>query len=114
MFFYEKLEDLIGAEVELFENRNTGKLEIRPAEFEGKKAPTDSFISDVGQDYVTIEIRGVGKPYFDAYPFTQVTLRGWDDRLLAGKSKKPQAASGGISDTKTPSPPNSPSISDWL
>ena len=39
MYLYEKLEELIGTEVELFENRNTGRLEIRPSEGEGKKAP---------------------------------------------------------------------------
>ena len=91
MYFYEKLQDLIGIEVELFENRNTGRLEIRPADIDAKKSGTGRFIGDVGEDCITIEVRGVGRPYYDVYPFAQVTLRGWDSRVVSGAGKKQRA-----------------------
>ena len=82
MQFYQLLEKLIGTEVELFENRNTGRLEIRPTSNDERAGSSGRFIYGVGEDYVTIEFRAVGVPHYDAYPFAQVTLRGWDSIIL--------------------------------
>ncbi len=88
MLFYEILEQFIGAEIELFENRTTGRLEIRPADIAIKKGTSGKYISDVGQDYVVIEFASMTGSHFDAYPFAQVTMRNWNDQLVVNTAKK--------------------------
>lgn|GEM_PF-3086633 len=110
MYLYEKLEELIGTEVELFENRNTGRLEIRPSEGEGKKSVSGRYISDVGEDYILVEVRGVGRPHFDAYPLAQIALRDWDDRFVGKGSRNRPAKEG----PGRASSPNRPDNDEWL
>ncbi|MFO8009853.1 MAG: hypothetical protein R6U89_03470 [Dehalococcoidia bacterium] len=92
MHLYEVLQDMSGSEVELFENRNTGRLEIRPAAEGRKTSISGRYIGDVGEDYVVIEVKTVGGTHFDAYPFSQIVLRDWDDRLAGGRPSRKKAA----------------------
>lgn len=113
MYLYEKLQQLIGTEVELFENRNTGRLEIRPADSDARRGSTGRFIGDAGEDNVTIEIRGVGRPYYDIYPFSQITFRGWDSRVLS-EATPARKQSGPSSGGKPSASPGRPESHDWL
>ncbi len=114
MQFYQILEQMIGAEVELFENRNTGRLEIRPSDAEAKSSSTGKYIGSVGEDYVVIEFRGLGNPHYDAYPFAQVTLRNWDDALLDSTPTSIRQTESGKNEEKRSGGSRDRGTQDWL
>ena len=115
MYLFEKLEELIGTEVDLFENRNTGRLELRPITQGSKSSITGRYIGGVGQDYVVIEYKGVGGAHYDAYPFSQIALRDWDGRLTAGKdSQKSSPRSEEPGGSASPQSSGRSRDNDWL
>ena len=114
MYLFEKLEELVGSEVELFENRNTGRLEIRPMTQGSKKSLTGRYIGYVGQDYIVLEFKGVGGAHYDAYHFSQIVMRDWDGRLATSKHAKKDSRQG---DSGSSTPPQSSRRShdqEWL
>jgi len=114
VYLYEKLQELIGAEVELFENRNTGRMEIRPMTQGSKKSLTGRYIGGAGQDYIVLEFKGVGGAHYDAYHLSQIVLRDWDGRLAAGKDAKRGVRTGEAGGPAPSSPSARSRDQEWL